>query len=189
MSPSASTNARNGTSSDTARSPTVVLPLSDRGDAQHQRTAERRKCRADMQRRGDEESDERQTDDRRCKDGHRRRRDGHGVTAAHEVAREETAQHQPLDTDCGQPRQCHGGAEASERQPACAECEQVGEVGHGQQQRCGVGEVRARIDVWPCAKVEARDGREDDRCEQHHGGVEAEHRRDDACRREDECEQ
>jgi hypothetical protein len=60
--------------------------------------------------------------------------------------------------------------------PRRGEGQQVRQVGHRQQRRRRVGQVRARVHVRPGREAEARRGRQHDRGEQHDRGVQAEDR-------------
>ena len=89
-------------------------------------------------------------------------------------AGEKPAEHGVLDAYGGQPGHRHQRGEPAEGQPAGREREQVGQVGHRQQQRRRVGQVRARVHVRPGPRLEPGRGGEHHRGEQHHRGVQAE---------------
>lgn len=71
-----------------------------------------------------------------------------------------------------------------ERQARRRERQQVGQVGHRQQQRSAVGQVGGGVRMWSGRYRQRTCGREDDRCQQHDRRIKAQDR--GGCRRDDE---
>ena len=93
-----------------------------------------------------------------------------------QVSPEESAENQVLHGDGGQPRHQHQPGEPGEGKPAGGERNEVGQVGDRQQQRGGVRQVSGAVDIRLGACVEPGGGGKDYRGEQHHRGVQAQHR-------------
>ena len=167
-------------------------PAAQRPHAEHQRAGQRRPGRVHPGQRGDGEAGQRQAEHHQGEQPARRavRRARRALGSARaRSAREEAAEDQVLEPMATSHGRAISTREPGERQPGGGEGQQVGEVGDRQQQRRGVGQVRAGVDVRTGSAAGPGGGRDDDRGEQHDGGVQAEHRGDHGGDREDAGEQ
>ena len=93
-----------------------------------------------------------------------------------EVTHEEQSERSDIRRRSPRPRQRHHGGEVQEGQPGRSRSDEVRQVGHRQQGRRRVRQVRTGVRVGPRICSQGAGGGDHRRCQQHHRGVETQDR-------------